>query len=104
MRAPEATHRTAGRALAATVLSLALGTLAAQTTPADGPAAGKTSTLLAAASPAAPAGVHVSPHARAARERAERERAAAQAGAGPSALRVSPFTTRRKPHSLASGR
>ena len=95
----KASHRTTGHAFAAMLLSLFLGTSFAQTAPADGLQAGKTNAPVAAPSPAAPAGVHISPHARAARQRA-----AAQAEAGPSGIRVSAFTTRRKPHNLAGGR
>jgi hypothetical protein len=81
------------------LLSLVLGTSVAQPAPGDDVAAGKTNALVAAPRPAAPASVPISPHARAARQRA-----AAQAEAGPSGLRVSPFTARRKPHNLAGGR
>jgi hypothetical protein len=81
------------------LLSLVLGASVAQPAPADGLAAGKTNGSVAAAPPGAPAGVHISPHARAARERA-----AAQAAAGPSAIRVSPFTAKRKPHNVAGAR
>jgi uncharacterized cupredoxin-like copper-binding protein len=89
----------AGRAFAAMLLSLVLGTSVAQPAPADGVAAGKTNALLAAPPSVAPASVPMSPHARAARQRA-----AAQAEAGPSGIRVSPFTARRKPHNLGGRR
>jgi hypothetical protein len=81
------------------LLSLVLGTSVAQPAPADGLAGGKTNALVAAPPPAAPASVPMSPHAHAARQRA-----AAQAEAGPSAIRLSPFTARRKPHNLAGRR
>lgn len=99
MSALEASRRAAWRASAAMLLSLVLGASVAQPAPADGPAAGKTNALVAAPPPAAPGNVPVSPHARAARQRA-----AAQAEAGPSNIRVSPFTARRKPHKLGGGR
>jgi len=95
----EASHRTTGRAFVAMLLSLVLGTSVAQPAPADGLAAGKTNASVAASPPAPPASAPVSPHARAARQRA-----AAQAEAGPSGTRYSPFTDRRKPHNLAGGR
>jgi hypothetical protein len=93
------THRTARPAFAALLLSLVLGTSLAQAAPADGVAAGKANAVVATP-PAAPASAHISPHARAARERA----AAAQAEAAASGIRVSAFTARRKPHKLAGGR
>lgn len=99
MSALEGSRRTPGRAFAAMLLSLVLGTSVAQSAQSDGLAAGKTNALVAAAPPAAPASVPMSPHARAARQRA-----AAQAEAGPSGIRVSPFTARRKPHKLGGGR
>jgi hypothetical protein len=81
------------------LLSLVLGTSGAQPAPANGVATGKANPLVAAAPAAAPASAHVSPHARAARQRA-----VAQAEAGPSGIRVSPYTDRRKPHNLAGAR
>jgi hypothetical protein len=99
MSALEASCRTAGRAFAAMLLSLVLGTSVAQAAPADGVAAGKANVVVAAP-PAAPASARISPHARAARERA----AAAQAEAAASGIRVSAFTARRKPHNLAGTR
>jgi hypothetical protein len=96
----EIPYGTAGRAFAAMVLSLVLGTSIAQTAPPDGLAAGNTNASVAAPPPGAPTTVHVSPHARAARQRA----AAAQAEAAPNGIRVSAFTARRKPHNLAGGR
>ena len=95
---PLQTCRTAARACAAMFLSLVLGTCLAQPAPAEGADAGKTNTSVAAP-PGAARGVHVSPHALAARKRA-----AAQAQAGPADVHVSRFTTRRKPQTLASGR
>lgn len=81
------------------LLSLALGSSVAQPAPADGLAAAKTNASVAAAPPAVPASGHMSPHARAARQRA-----AARAEAAASGIRVSPFTARRKPHNLAGAR
>jgi hypothetical protein len=97
----EIPYGTASRAFAAMVLSLVLGTSIAQTAPPDGLAAGNTNASVAAPPPGAPTTVHVSPHARAARQRAA---AAAQAEAAPTGIRVSAFTARRKPHNLAGGR
>ena len=95
----QAPHRLAWRAFGAMLLAFVLGTSVAQPAPADGPAGGKTNTLVTAAPPAAPASVPVSPHARAARQRA-----AAQAQAGASGIHVSQFTIRRKPHNLSGAR
>lgn len=101
MSALRATHRTG--AFAAMLVPLVLGTSFALAAPAGGAAAGKTTNAsVAAVSPAAPASSRVSPHARAARQRAAAQ-AAAQAEAGPSGVRVSAFTMRRKPHSHMAG-
>ena len=97
MSALEPSHRTVGRAFAAMLLSFLLGTSVAQPAPADGVPAGKMNPVVAAPRPAA--SVPVSPHARAARQRA-----AVQAEAAASGIRVSPFTATRKPHNLASHR
>jgi hypothetical protein len=53
----------------------------------------------AAAPPAKPDSAPMSPHARAARERA-----LAQAGAAAPGIRVSPYTNRRKPHKPPAAR
>ena len=54
---------------------------------------------VAASPPARPASAPMSPHARAARQRA-----LAQADTAASGIRVSPLTDRRKPHKPAGGR
>ena len=103
MSALRASHQRAARTFAAMLVPMVLGTSFALAAPADGAAAGKTTNAsVAAASPAAPASARVSPHARAARQRAAAQ-AAAQADAGPSGIRVSAFTLRRKPHNHLAG-
>jgi hypothetical protein len=99
MSARQAIQRTAGRTFAAMLLSMVLGTPLAQAAPADGVAAGKSDVSVGAPAQTAPATVHMSPHARAARERA-----AAQAQPAASGIRVSAFTLKRKPHNHAGVR
>ena len=92
--------RVGGRPPACTlVLLLAISSApaaqgATDATPAAAPAASA-----AAMQPASPASMPISPHARAARERA-----LAQPDAAASGIRVSPFTDRRKPHKPLSAR
>lgn len=85
---------TAGRAFAAMLLCVALGTSLAQTAPAAGADTAKTN-----ASGTTPGNARVSPHALAARKRA-----AAQAEGGTSAVRVSSFTGKRRPLNQVGGR
>lgn len=95
-----ASRGTGGCAFAAMLLSLLLGV--AHAAPAADLASGNTDASVAVPPPSVPPTVRVSPHARAAQQRAAAQ-AAGQAQTGQSGARASAFSTNRKPHNHLAG-